>query len=263
MLPLKLNTSFQLHLIIAIMISVWLVVFLVLIAPFDAGDLSFMIRLQILPPYGLISLISYLAIVPLQNFVFKKSKKWTVFLEVLIIVVYNLLVWLGSYMYYKTDIINGLYSFSKFTLEVYYPIFFILLPIIVFGRWYLTKRVENQPNKELVLIGENKYDILKINSCDLLCISSADNYVEVSYLLNNELQKKLLRNTLKNIHTQKPDLLKVHRSHIINPLHFKEWINSNTIQLSHMQVPISKNYKKDIVAILDSPLKTMSLSQTQ
>jgi len=133
----------------------------------------------------------------------------------------------------------------------------------VLGRWYLTKKVESQPNKELVLVGENKYDLLKIYSSDLLCISSADNYVEVSYLLNNELQKKLLRTTLKNIHSQRPDLLKVHRSHIINPLHFKEWVNSNTIQLSHMQVPTSKNYKKDIVAILNSPLKTMSLSQTQ
>jgi len=98
MRTLKLNTSFKLHLIIAIMISVWLIIFLVLIAPFDAGDLSFMIRLQILPPYGLISLISYLAIIPLQDFVFKKSKKWTIFSEGLIIAVYNLLVWLGSYM---------------------------------------------------------------------------------------------------------------------------------------------------------------------
>ena len=243
--------------------AIWLVVFLVLIAPFDAGDLSFLIRLQILPPYGLISLISYMAIVPLQNFLYHKFNKWTVFLEALIITVYTILAWFGSYLYYKTDIINGVYSFAKFTLEVYYPIFLILLPILIFGRWYLTKRFVNNKNEELILFGENKHDILKINFSDLICISSADNYVEVSYLLNNELQKKLLRNTLKNIHSQKPDLLKVHRSHIINPIHFKEWVNSNTIQLSYMQVPISKNYKKDIVAILDSPLKTMSLSQTQ
>jgi len=263
MSALHLNTSFRLHLFIGLIISVWLAAFLVLIAPFDAAELPFLIRLQILPPYGIISLLGYMVIISFQKLIFNKFKKWTPFLEGLVILVFNILVLFGSYAYYKTTIINGTYTFSKFTFEVYYPIFFILLPIIVFGRWYLTKRTLNKVKEGLVLIGENKYDILKINFADLICISSADNYVEVSYLLNNELRKKLLRNTLKNIHQLQPDLLKVHRSHIINPIHFKEWINPNTIQLTKMQVPISKNYKQTIIDLLDSPLKADILSQTK
>jgi len=255
MRSIELNTSFKLHFFIALIIAVWLVVFLVLIAPFDASDLSFVIRLQILPPYGIISLLGYLAIIPLQNKIYRSLRRWTLPMEVMVITVYNILVLFGSYAYYKTSIINGTYSFLKFTFEVYYPIFFILLPIIIFGRWYLTKRSLRGVEEPILLTGENKHDVLKINVSDIICISSADNYVEVSYLLNQGLRKKLLRNTLKNIHEQQPDLLKVHRSHIINPVHFKEWINSNTIQLTKMKVPISKNYKQEIIKRIDSPLK--------
>lgn len=252
---LVLNTSIRFHTFIGLIVSVWLVLFLVLIAPFDVSDLSLPIRIRILPPYGIISFLGYMAIVLLQNVLFKKLKKWTLFLEILTIAVYNVLVLLGSYAYYKTSIINGLYSFSKFTLEVYYPIFFIILPIIAFSRWYLTKKSLKTTGTHIILTGDNKYDILKINHADLVCISSADNYVEVSYLVNNELRKKLLRSTMKKIHAQKPELVKVHRSHIINPLHFKEWKSTNSLQLTKMEVPVSKNYKQDIIAIIDSPPK--------
>ncbi len=263
MKTLNLNTSIRLHLTIGLMVSIWLVVFLVLIAPFDASELSLPIRIQILPPYGIISFVGYMAIVPLQNYLFKSLKKWTVLLEALIIAVYTVLVLLGSYAYYKTPVINGLYSFTKFTFEVYYPIFLILFPIIIFGRWYLTKRSLNKLEGQITLTGENKYDILKIKLSDLICISSADNYVEVAYLANNELQKKLLRNTLKGIHVQKPELVKVHRSHLINPLHFKEWKSSTVLQLTKVEVPISKNYKQEVMALFGSPLKPNTLSQTQ
>ena len=252
---LGLNTSIRFHSFIALIVSVWLVAFLVLIAPFDASDLSFPIRIRILPPYGIISFLGYMAIIPLQNVLFKKLQKWTLLLETMIILVYNVLVLFGSYAYYKTSIINGLYSFPKFTFEVYYPIFFIILPIIVFSRWYLTRKSLKNPNSQITLTGENKYDVLKLQDADLICISSADNYVEVSYLSSNELRKKLLRSTLKKMHAQQPELLKVHRSHIINPLHFKEWKSSNSLQLTKMEVPVSKNYKQDIMLVLDSPLK--------
>lgn len=114
-----------------------------------------------------------------------------------------------------------------------------------------------------MLTGENKLDVLQLKSSDLICISSADNYVEVTYLLNNELRKKLLRTTLKTIHAQEPELVKVHRSHVINPVHFKEWKDSSSIILTQMELPVSKNYKQNILALEHSPLKGDVLSQTQ
>jgi hypothetical protein len=262
MKKLKLNTSYKHHFIVSLIIGLWLVVFLVVIAPFDAAELPFKIRALILPFYGFISFASYMIIVPLQNLIFKKTTKWNLTFEILFIILFNLISFIGSYIYYKSSIINGNYSFTKFSLEVYLPIFVILLTVIIFARWFLNNKFPNNIIEKLILTGENKLDILQINASDLICVSSADNYVEISYLKKGKLQKKLLRNTLKNISSQEPKLLKVHRSHLINSSHFKEWKGSNTLVLTEIEVPISKNYKQAFIEANHSPLKTNSLSQS-
>lgn len=248
---------------VASLIAIWLVIFLVLIAPFDAGELPFIIRLKILPFYGVISFIGYIILIPFQNWLFNKLGNWSLSQEILILMLYNGISLFGCYLYYTTDILNGTYSFSKYTLQVYYPIFIIILPILIISRWYLNKIKTKQNSGKIVLTGENKLDVLQIHLSDLVCISSADNYVEVSYLMNSIVRKKLLRITLKNIHPQQPSLVKVHRSHLINPLHFKEWKNSNTLLLTQMEVPISKSYKQHILALDNSPLKPHNSSQIQ
>lgn len=253
---IPLNISLRFHLFIGAIVSIWLVLFLILIAPFDTSELSFKIRLLILPPYGLICFLGYLLVIPIQNKIFSRTKNWSVLSEALVIVLFNLLVLFGSYWYYKTDIINGAYSFSKFTFQVYYPIFFILLPIIVFGRWFLTKKAATANVDEVILKGENRYDFLKVKTADLVCVSSADNYVEVTYISNKSLKKKLLRNTLKSVELEHPNLLRTHRSHLINPIHLKEWKDSNTIMLNEIEIPVSKNYKQGIMQLENSPLKT-------
>ncbi|WP_394750559.1 LytTR family transcriptional regulator DNA-binding domain-containing protein [Spongiimicrobium salis] len=259
---LQLNTSYKHHIAVGLITGIWLVVFLVLIAPFDIAELPFEIRLQILPPYGAISLLGYLMVIPFQNGLLKKYAHWTIGLEAVVIVLFNLLVLAGSYAYYKSSIINGDYDFAKFTLQVYYPIFFVQLPVIIFARWFLNRTASKQELGKIVLTGENKFDILHIKESDLICISSADNYVEIAYLIHQVLHKKLLRTTLKKIHLQHPSLLKVHRSHLINPTHFMSWKDANTILLTQLEVPVSKNYKHEILALDHSPLKSKGLSQT-
>ena len=245
-----LNRSYKYHLIIALIISLWLVLFLVLIAPFDIAELTFSARLEILPIYGLMSFMVYMVLVPIQNWVFNYFKTWTFISEVLFIIVFNSIQIFITYNYYKSSIVNGNYDFQKFSLEIYGPIFFILLPIIIFLRWFLNKKIPNKSENTILLKGDNKLDVLKILPEDLVCISSADNYVEVSYLIRGELQKKLLRNTLKGIQYDVPDLLKVHRSHLINPAHFKEWKDSSSIVLTGMEVPVSKNYRVALLEII-------------
>ncbi len=250
MTSFPLNTSYKYHLIIALVISLWLVLFLVLIAPFDIAELTFKARLEILPIYGVISFVIYMALIPFQNWAFKCFGQWPLLSEVLFIVIFNCIQIILSYSYYKSSIVNGNYNFHKFLLEVYLPIFFVLLTIIVFSRWFLNKKVPNKTENTILLKGDNKLDVLKILPKDLVCISSADNYVEVSYLIRGELHKKLLRNTLKGIQNDVPDLLKVHRSHLINPSHFKEWNSSNSIVLTQKEVPVSKNYRSALLELI-------------
>ncbi|MFT6961991.1 MAG: hypothetical protein ACJAWV_001715 [Flammeovirgaceae bacterium] len=232
---MKLKPSYQYHFLVALAIAIWLSVFLILIAPFDIAELPIEVRLEIMPFYGLISFIGYILLIPLQNWAYKKISKQSIPFEILIIVLFNILVLLGSYIYYKSGIVNGDYSFVRFTFEIYYPIFIILLPIIVFARWFISKKLASQQSTKLILTGDNKLDILQIDENDLICVSSADNYVAVAYVLDNVLNKKLLRTTLKNIEFQLPQLVKVHRSHLINPAHFKEWKNGTTLLLTQIE----------------------------
>ncbi len=263
MKSLNLNTSYRHHLIVAFVISVWLVLFLVLIAPFDASDLSFLIRLQILPFYGAITFLCYLILIPVQNFIYAKAKTWNIILETGFVVIYNIIALLGCYLYYKTDIINGTYPFEFFALNIYYPIFFVLLAILIFSRWYLNRRTARPKEDQIYLKGDNKLDILQLKLSELVSISSADNYIQVNYLKDGILTKKLLRTTLKNIHMAVPALVQVHRSHLINPLHFKDWKDAGSLHLTQMTVPVSKKHKKAVLSMNHSSQNANVSSQSQ
>jgi DNA-binding LytR/AlgR family response regulator len=97
--------------------------------------------------------------------------------------------------------------------------------------------------------GENKLDILKIKKCDLVCVSKAQNYVEIFFINGGEPEAMLIRTTLKKIQIELNFLIKVHRSHLINPSHFKAWKNHNTLLLTQKEIPISKNYKEIISSL--------------
>lgn len=251
-----LNSAYKYHVFVALVIAIWLTVFLILIAPFDIAELPVSARLEIMPFYGLIAFIGYLSLIPIQNWGYKRIHQQSIPFEILIIVLFNILVLLGSYTYYKSGIVNGDYSFAKFAFEIYYPIFLILLPIIIFGRWVIHKKIVSPNSEKIILRGANRLDVLQIHHTDLICISSADNYVEVSYVSNGILKKKLLRTTLKNMALQFPELVKVHRSHLINPIHFKEWKNAQTLLLHQMEVPVSKGYKQNVLTMNHSSLNT-------
>jgi len=261
-LNLPLNTTIKNHTIIASIISIWLVFFLVVIAPFDTSDLSFKIRLLILPFYGVLSFGAYMLLTPIQNRIYNYYKKWNLGFEALFLIIYNIVLILFCFGYYKTNIINGTYPFIRFSSEVYLPICLIILPFIIFLRWFFNRKATPVSEDKIIITGDNKLDILKVLPSELICVSSADNYVEVSYLNQDSLKKKLLRMTLKRIQNEIPFLLKVHRSHLINPSHFKSWKDANTIILTQLEIPVSKNYKPAILELNQSSQKANTLSQT-
>jgi len=263
MKSLDLNTSYKHHSFVALIISLWLVLFLVLIAPFDAAELSFTIRLKLFPIYGIVTFLSYLILIPVQNLVYKTLRTWNIILEISYIFLYHLATLLGCYLYYKSSMINGTYSFKDFTYTQFYPVFVILLVIFIFSRWFLNKKIINQKSELILLKGDNKLDVLQVAISDLIRISSADNYIEVCYLKDGVVKTKLLRTTLKKIHSIVPSLLKVHRSHLINPLHFKDWKDSTTLHLTMTEVPVSKKYRNAVIAMNHSPQKTNDSSLSQ
>ncbi|MFT4761375.1 MAG: hypothetical protein ACI9XO_001990 [Paraglaciecola sp.] len=257
MFPIQLNTNLKAHLILGILMGIWLVIFLVIVGPYDTAELPMSIRFQIMPPYGLLFVLSYVVIIPLQNWIFRRLKKWNIFLEILILSFSYFLGLLSCFQYYKSGIVNGDYSFGSFAGEIYLPTMVILSAILILGRIYISrkkteiqiKEVVIEPQK-LILRGDNKADVLQVLPADLICISSAQNYVEIHYLNNQRTQKKLLRSILKKIGQQVPDLVQVHRSYLINPTHFIAWSDTQNIQLGELIIPVSPTYKKTLLAVI-------------
>ncbi len=248
-----LNPAFKPHFFLALFLGIWLVVFLIFIGPFDLGEISFRVRFFLVPPYGLLFLISYLILIPIQNWAYKKNQGWNGFLELGFVITLFIINFTFTYCYYKTPIVNGTYSFSQFLAGVFSPIFFLIIGLLVISRWLLVKLVPvKMISEKLLLRGDNKSDQLQVLPQQVVCISSAQNYVEVFYRSENGLKKKLLRTTLKKISASLPHLIQVHRSHMINPNYFSEWTDSSNILIEELQIPVSKNYKSSLEEFLKS-----------
>ncbi len=249
----KLNTSFKPHFLLSLFLSVWLVVFLIFIAPFDTSDLSLEIRIKLMPAYGLILLVCYSILIPIQKWLYNFFKGWNFFLEMGIILLLFTLTLFANFAYYRTPMVNGTADFVQFAQSIFSPIFFLIVGIIIFARWLLYKLLPPKVSSDkILLLGTNKLDSLQVSTSQIVCALGAQNYVEVHYLLQGKMNKKLLRTTLKEIKQAVPDLIQVHRSNLINKEHFSHWIGSNSISLLGLEIPVSKNYRE----ILKSQLET-------
>jgi DNA-binding LytR/AlgR family response regulator len=137
------------------------------------------------------------------------------------------------------------------------PAIATILPILIIGRFGFGKYYEKQIDDQKIEIkGEGNYEGLRLQLNEVICIQSSDNYIEVFYLSGNNLKKTLIRNKLSVIADEFPELLRAHRSYLINPFHFQRWKTDNgklLVILNHqVEVPISKTYKNDIKAMINS-----------
>lgn len=242
------NPSIKHHFIIGILISIWTFLFAFIIRPFDDGTLNFRLWLLISIGFSLMLFVSYSLLAIIQKRVYLKLSRWNIRLEIASLVFFYLVYLIGIYIYYKSPLIGGGYSFIEFTTIIFLKLMLISAPVIILSRRYLIKLI---PIKEdmLKIKGDNKLDILKIKKSDLICVSNAQNYIEIFYTDNGQLKSKLIRYSLKKIQEDFDFLVQIHRSHLINPSHFKYWKNPNTIFLTQIELPVSKNYKEQLLSL--------------
>ncbi|WP_459212211.1 LytTR family transcriptional regulator DNA-binding domain-containing protein [Aquimarina rhabdastrellae] len=242
----KLNPSIKHHLFVGLFIGFWIFCFGFFIRPFDDPMFDYE-WVPISVGFGLLSFFCYAIVAVLQAIVYQKLSRWNVSFEIITIVFFCLLFTIVLYVYSKSDLINSAYSFTYFSFLMA-RISIVLTPILILARIYVVKLI---PHKEslLTIKGDNKLDILKVYPSDVIAVSSSQNYVEIFFLDNNTLNSKLIRSSLKNIYQTVPFLIQVHRSHLINPSHFKSWKNQNTIYVTQMEVTISKKYKDVVLAL--------------
>ncbi len=245
---MKLNPSREHHLIVAVLLSVWSFVFGFFARPFEHGNMDLGVWIRVSVGFSLAAFLAYSLVAIYQKSIYHKLSKWSILLEISTYIVFYLVYTILTYVYYKSSIVHGFYNFSRFFTEIILNISLILSPIIFLLRKYAIKLIP-QKEEHITIKGDNKLDFLRIKKNELICFSNSQNYVEIFFLENQQLKTKLIRSSLKKIQHEFDFLIQVHRSHLINPSHFKSWKDSTTISLTQIELPISKNYKNRILSL--------------
>ena len=111
--------------------------------------------------------------------------------------------------------------------------------------------------EKIVLVAENKKIALQIDPRDLFFIKSEGNYVEVFYhRQNKEVQKELIRNSLKAIEEQLPgsDFFRCHNRFLINLRHIQK-VEGNArnfeliLENIEEKVPVSRSRSETLLQL--------------
>lgn len=254
------DSNLKHHIIIAIGVAIWVFAFLYFTEPLDVSELNNIDKLTYLPLYGIVGALSYSIFLPLQYFLFKKSNKsWRLKHELIFIIslsVVSILLARAVYLFIVVRNEPNPHDFIYMIKSLFLPALAIILPIVIIGRFafgkYHEKKLEDQ---KIEIKGEGNYESLRLLLNDLISIQSSDNYIEVLYLSGQNLKKSLIRNKLSSIDDTFPELLRTHRSNIINPYHFQSWKTEkgkHFLMLSYeIEVPISKTYLEVVKSTLN------------
>ncbi|WP_336129068.1 LytTR family DNA-binding domain-containing protein [Mesoflavibacter sp. CH_XMU1422-2] len=243
------------HVIIGLLLAIWIFVFLYFTEPLDVDEFGDTEKLIYLPGYGIIGGISYLLFLPLQYKILPyKIKKWTIAKEIVFLLTYTIITLTFVRLYYLYVIMVGIpspYTLGYMLKAILLPAAGTIIPIIIIARFafgkYFEKQVEDQ---KIEIKGEGNFEGIRLHLNDLISIQSSDNYIEVLYLSGNELKKTLIRNKLSVIDETFDELIRTHRSYLVNPYHFQQWKTEkgkHFLILNHaIQIPISKTYLSSI-----------------
>jgi len=107
----------------------------------------------------------------------------------------------------------------------------------------------------ITLSSENKNEEVKLELNSLLFIRSANNYIEVYQIINNQINKTLLRSTLNKAASELQDwknIFRAHRTSLVNLNNITEVKgNSQGYKLYFKDVeegiPVSRSYARDLL----------------
>ncbi len=248
------------HFIIALALAIWVFIFLYFTEPLDVNEFENIEKLVYLPLYAFLGALCYLSFLPFQYYLFKKNNTvWTINQEVLFISLFCIVGILLLRLFYLYVVVLGEpnpYTFWFHLRHILLPALVTIVPIIVIGRYAFGKyKGKKQEEQKIEIEGEGNYESLRLFSNELICIKASDNYIEIFYISNNILKKNLIRNKLSLVAELFPELLRTHRSYLVNPFHFQQWKtekNKHLLILSHsIEIPVSKTYLTKVKTMVD------------
>lgn len=255
------DPSIKNHFLIAAGLAIWIFLFLYLTEPLDVNEFNSSEKLIYLSLYGMLGAFCYLFFLPIQHLLYKKNlHNWFLKTEVIFLVTFSLFGIIASRLFYLYVVVLGQpnpYTFTYHLTKITLPALATIIPIIMMGRFafgkYRGKKTEAQ---KIAIKGAGNYEGLRLFFNDVICIKSSDNYVEVFYVVNQELKKTVIRNRLSEIANEFPEFLRTHRSYLINSHHFLQWKTEKSklfvVLFHHIEVPVSRTYQKEVKAILNS-----------
>ncbi|MGM0375419.1 MAG: LytR/AlgR family response regulator transcription factor [Bacteroidota bacterium] len=117
-------------------------------------------------------------------------------------------------------------------------------------RRQIEKYEEDLLNRSIEITSEGGREAIKVVVADIIYVVSADNYVEIVYKENEHFEKKLLRNTLKNIQQllePYSNFIRCHRTCLVN-IHYIDQLRKSynnywiTIKGIDQKLPVSRQY---------------------
>ncbi|WP_240507540.1 LytTR family DNA-binding domain-containing protein [Winogradskyella aurantia] len=252
------------HVLISLMLAIWIFIFLYFTEPLDVSSFGDREKLIFLPGYGIVGGLCYLLFIPLQQFLFhKNNKQWTLASEAIFLIsvsVISIVLARSYYLYVVMANDRNPYDLWYMLKTIFLPAIITIVPIIGIGRFAFGKYHEKRLDRQKIEIkGEGNYEGLRLLLNDLISIQSSDNYIEVFYLSGNQVKKTLIRNTLSAIDEEFPELIRTHRSYLVNPFHFMQWKTDSGkrfMQLNYdIIVPISKTYQNEVISVINSTTK--------
>ena len=144
------------------------------------------------------------------------------------------------------------FSFQHTLLGISIPYILALIIIALIQSRNIKPVVQNE-RTELIGIPDEKGVIkISLQLSSILYFESADNYVTIFYLDENEVKRMLLRNSLKKLESlfSNSILKRCHRSYIVNVKNIKLIEKASGkhliyIKNSDVVIPISKNYNTE------------------
>lgn len=231
------SAPLQNRLLICIVFSTFVFLFLWVFQPFGLSSLPKGI-MQVAFGYGAVcfTLMFLLNIVIIEAF--RKSfreERWTLAKELLWIILNTLLIGLGNAVYTSYVLGWGLNTNVLVTFELY-TVAIGVIPssvMIVFTHKRMNTKYAHEAeqlnnkitpkephhNNLITIQSENKGEKLSLDADNILFINSAENYIEVHFLQKGLVQKKVLRNTLKQVEEDTKEfgsLMRCHRGYIVN-----------------------------------------------
>jgi hypothetical protein len=255
------------QLLIGFFIGLWLFLFLYFVEPFDMYQLNPSERSFAALGYSIVGVLTYIIIIPVQRVLYNIGHSWSLGKEILLLVSLLLISGITSFLFFKFILLPNepnTYEFGFFFSQRVFPTVLLMLPIMIFLRWIFGDKTNVEvisvapKQTNIVIKGENKAEVLHLKEAELVFIESANNYVKVHYLLQDELKNELFRTKISVLQKEFPFLLKTHRSFLINPSHFLEWKreSSQTILIlkpAITEIPVSKTYKKVLLEKFINP----------